>query len=279
MTPREVVSHARFWDDVYSTRDAYGAVIRLRHATALRWVDDVQPRAIGAPILEVGCGSGHLAEALAGRGLAVTAMDRALYMAEMAGRRLVPYASAGFVLQGNAETLPFASERFEMVIALGLIGWLPCPARFIQESQRVLRPGGYLIVSAANSHGLTNLLDPLTNPVLARVSQRVLASAKAHFGKRFRFRWPDDRRGQVHSATQVCRMLGAAHLELLRWTTLGFGPFSVLSHVAPAAVGLDIHDALQRWTDRGVVPLRQLGSQHLFLAQKTNPFPTPAPKG
>lgn len=50
----------------------------------------------------------------------------------------------------HAEQLPFPSESFDLVLLFEAIYYLPDARRFFQETQRVLRPGGTLLVVTVN---------------------------------------------------------------------------------------------------------------------------------
>src|SRR3954468_17486428 len=63
-----------FWDELYHGTDVYSAIHRLRRDIALRWIDELDLPA-GARVLELGCGAGFMAVALARRGLRVHATD------------------------------------------------------------------------------------------------------------------------------------------------------------------------------------------------------------
>src|SRR5258708_2473297 len=66
--------------------------------------------------------------------------------------------------QADAGQLPYADGAFTLVVALGVIPWLPSAAAAAGELARVLRPGGFLVVCAENSAKLNILLDPRHHP-------------------------------------------------------------------------------------------------------------------
>ena len=57
-------------------------------------------------------------------------------------------------MQGNAEELPFADEKFKALISLHLIEHLYCPERMIDEACRVLRNDGIFILATPNPVGV-----------------------------------------------------------------------------------------------------------------------------
>jgi SAM-dependent methyltransferase len=114
--------------------------------------------AIGARVLEVGCGPGHLSIRLARQlGLEVTGIDLDPAMIEVARgnaeRALedarVPPSEAGrppsFVL-GDVASLPFADASFDLVVStLSMHHWAD-PRAGLAEIGRVLRSGGRALV-------------------------------------------------------------------------------------------------------------------------------------
>lgn len=92
----------------------------------------------GTRLLDVACGPGRLSAAASQRGCRVAGIDFAEPMVALA-RRCCP---AGEFLVGDAENLPFESDRFDSVVCnLGLLHF-PDPERAICEARRVLVPGG-----------------------------------------------------------------------------------------------------------------------------------------
>jgi SAM-dependent methyltransferase len=92
----------------------------------------------GTRLLDVACGPGRLSAAASQRGCRVAGIDFAEPMVALA-RRCCP---AGEFLVGDAEYLPFESDRFDAVVCnLGLLHF-PDPERAICEARRVLVPGG-----------------------------------------------------------------------------------------------------------------------------------------
>jgi demethylmenaquinone methyltransferase / 2-methoxy-6-polyprenyl-1,4-benzoquinol methylase len=100
---------------------------------------EVQP---GLAALDVCCGTGDLAEALASAGAKTTGCDfsSAMLAVAKARRKEIPY------LQADALKLPFSEARFDIVtIGYGLRN-LADFSRGLSELLRVLKPGGRLLI-------------------------------------------------------------------------------------------------------------------------------------
>ncbi len=94
-------------------------------------------------VLDVGCGTGRAAEAIALRGARVWGVDPSEPMLAQAHRRLLP---GGGLRQARAERLPFRAGWFDGVLMRQVVQHLDRPAAFA-ESARVLRPGGRIALA------------------------------------------------------------------------------------------------------------------------------------
>ena len=95
-------------------------------------------------VLDLGCGTGELARALAVAGLQVAGCDispqKLLRAVRDCGRR------AGWVQLGpDWQRQPFASVAFDVVVAASLLEHVREPAVVLGECARVLRPGGVML--------------------------------------------------------------------------------------------------------------------------------------
>lgn len=100
-------------------------------------------------VLEVGCGTGVIANEVAGLGPATIGLD--IDPAMLAAAR--HYAPGVHLLQGDAHALPFADGTFDVVLCHYLLLWLADPARAVQEMARVVRPGGAILACAEPDYG------------------------------------------------------------------------------------------------------------------------------
>ncbi|HST76303.1 MAG TPA: bifunctional 2-polyprenyl-6-hydroxyphenol methylase/3-demethylubiquinol 3-O-methyltransferase UbiG, partial [Acetobacteraceae bacterium] len=150
-SPEEV---ARFDALASSWWDPDGPMRPLHRMNKLRigWIRErISPRfpdPARVRLLDVGCGAGLAAEALARRGYDVLGIDAAAETIEAAiahaggqGLRLAYRA-------GEAEDL--AGERFAVITALEVIEHVSDPARFVAALAGLLEPGGLLFLSTLN---------------------------------------------------------------------------------------------------------------------------------
>jgi len=99
----------------------------------------------GRRILDAGCGSGPLFEALRDRGAIVTGFDNSTGMLEVARRRLG--AGADLQVGDLGNPLPFPGGAFDDVVACLVLHYLEDWTGPLAELRRVLKPGGRLIVA------------------------------------------------------------------------------------------------------------------------------------
>ncbi len=108
----------------------------------------------GLRLLDVGCGAGIAAEALARLGLDVLGLDAAAApiaaaVAHAKGR----VGEAGLALAyrvGVAEDLLVEGARFPVVTALEVVEHVPDPAAFLRVLAGLVAPGGLLVLSTLN---------------------------------------------------------------------------------------------------------------------------------
>ncbi|HET6350427.1 MAG TPA: class I SAM-dependent methyltransferase [Candidatus Krumholzibacteria bacterium] len=134
-------SEKRHWDDFWASspgmEDVYANDDRL--VTFLLSQMDVA----GKHILEVGAGTGRDSLALARRGAHVVTIDYSDQSLRLI--RGVAGTELGIVC-GDALSLPFADESFDIVFHQGLLEHFRQPLELLRENNRVLRRGGYLLV-------------------------------------------------------------------------------------------------------------------------------------
>ena len=264
-------SQSSFWKDIYASSGVEGKIYRDRHEAALAWIDSLA-LAPGSQVLEIGCGAGFMAVALAQRGFRVQAIDAAEGMVELSRRHAAESGTTELlsVDLGDVYSLAFENGSFDLVIALGVIPWLGRPELAIQEMARVTGPGGHVIFTAANPLGLCRLLDPRRNPMYVALKPGVKEMLE-RIG--LRHRSPDATTQAAttpHTRRFIDDVLATSQLVKTRSKTLGFGPFSFGRHyLFSEAVSKALHHRLQRLADHNVPFFRSTGTAHLVLARKS----------
>jgi len=84
-----------------------------------------------------------------------------------------PNLQVDFV-RGNSMALPFADDSFDAVVLHLIVAVVPCPLACLQESARVLKPGGQvLILDKFLKPGETAWLRRALNPLVRRIATRL----------------------------------------------------------------------------------------------------------
>lgn len=136
----------RFWDEAaehfddepdHGLRDPH--VRQAWHARLRAWLP-AQP----CDVLDLGCGTGSLAQLAAGDGHRVTAVDRSPRMAALARAKL--RGTGAHVAVGDAAAPPVAARQFDVVLVRHVLWALPDPAAALRRWAELLRRGGRLVL-------------------------------------------------------------------------------------------------------------------------------------
>jgi ubiquinone/menaquinone biosynthesis C-methylase UbiE len=100
----------------------------------------------GADVLEVAPGPGYQAIELARRGCRVTGLDISRTFVEIARRRARQAGVSVDVRQGDAASLPFGDESFDLVVCQAAFKNFTRPVSALDEMHRVLRRGGTAVI-------------------------------------------------------------------------------------------------------------------------------------
>jgi ArsR family transcriptional regulator len=133
-----------FFDEVGPEWDAMRKVWgdELLRARALQ---RLLPR--GLRVLDLGTGTGTLAQELAAAGCDVIAVDHSPRMLDAAREKLAAAGAERVELRaGDASALPLADAEVDAAFAHMVLQYLAAPAEAIAEMARVVRPGGSVVI-------------------------------------------------------------------------------------------------------------------------------------
>lgn len=120
-------------------------------------VEAALARALGkdglGALLDVGTGTGRMAELFAPSASHVTAFDKSPEMLRIARARLQNLPAEGMALvQGDFTALPFADDSFDTVLFHQVLHYAQAPEVVLSEAARVTRPGGTVAVVDFAAH-------------------------------------------------------------------------------------------------------------------------------
>jgi len=148
--PQEIAhfeSLATRWWDPRGEMGALHAINRPR----VRYIARCSGGLAGKRVLDVGCGGGLLAEALAAEGADVTGIDLAADVLQVAREHAAQSGQRVDYRQIAAEALAAeAPESFDLVCCLEMLEHVPEPASVVAACARLARPGGDVVFSTIN---------------------------------------------------------------------------------------------------------------------------------
>ena len=137
--------HAEDWDEV---RRLHSSDEQVEHALAAALDDYPLGR-----LLDIGTGTGRMAEIFARSAERIVALDKSLAMLRVARAKLqhLPTEQVELV-QGDFAQLPFNDASFDTVLFHQVLHFAQNPALAIAEAARVLRPGGRVAIVDFAAH-------------------------------------------------------------------------------------------------------------------------------
>lgn len=104
-------------------------------------------------MLDIGTGTGRMAELFAARAERVVALDKSPEMLRVARAKLQHLPADRIELvQGDFHNLPFAAQRFSTAMLHQVLHFALDPARAVSEAARVLEPGGRIVIVDFAAH-------------------------------------------------------------------------------------------------------------------------------
>lgn len=150
---RPKLSTAQNWEDVYSDLARYQDLY-LYQQQLIELICEKLPRLHGASILEVGCGKGNEIVQLAKRGGACLGLDFSESAMAWMQTRLAKEGMRIPLVRGDARSLPFRTDCFDLVFSQGVLEHFANPGEMLQEQRRVMRTGAIIVVEVPNKWNL-----------------------------------------------------------------------------------------------------------------------------
>lgn len=189
---------------------------RIRRDITVAYVlKTIQP---GDRVLDLGCGTGPVLCELRRKGIDAVGLDYSEDMLEHARARLRSQAlDASGLEQGDCRNTPWPAASFDIVVCLGVISYIEDYDPVLAEIDRLLRPGGTLLISFRNAHNPV-FSDPVAfvRRVLRVLLTPLLGPRREHFAI-----------GRYLDFRTVTAKLEARGFRYLDFFGIGFGPFRI----------------------------------------------------
>lgn len=199
--------------------------------------------------VDVGGGFGRLSVVLADYADKVTLVDSSLHQLELSRSFLARYPDIDR-RRMTATQLEFPDASTDLVTMIRVLHHLPDPAAEFAEVSRILRPGGYAIIEAANTTHAVNRVRYLLR------RERIPASA-VDIGSRGSIPYVN------HHPDTVARQLEAAGLHIRRLLSVSNLRHPLIKKVLPEQAMLAVERAAQERLAR-----IRFGPSAFFLLQK-----------
>jgi malonyl-CoA O-methyltransferase len=133
----------------------YDAHAQFQRDVADWLVSELESDLTGQHFLDLGCGTGYVAQRLIERGAKVTCVDLSQAMLDQASKRLSS-PKVRFV-QADAESLPFGNACFDGVVSSLALQWCSDLSKPLAEMKRILKPGGRGLFTSLTDGSLQEL--------------------------------------------------------------------------------------------------------------------------
>ncbi len=215
--------------EFYEKKDEYfSRLIQRRKKYAVNMLHGV-PQSAHQTALDIGCGAGAYLEELVTMGYRATGVDLSPEMLASCSRRfasLGPSTPTVDLLLGDIENLPAGDKQFDLVLCIGVLGYLLADEKALAEILRVLKPGGYVLINVTNLYSLSDLDFHLRKKLLSLFSRRREEDVTVKkLGYAARSDWMLKNRQYSNKSYDIAayeRLLGRYGLERVDGMTFGF---------------------------------------------------------
>lgn len=179
--------------------------------------------------LDLGCGAGQYLLGLSDLGIKSFGADISKDMLDISSEKLLKAKlNNGNLLCADCYNVPLQSNKFDLIICIGVLEYLNKEAAALSEIRRMLKPGGKLIATLPNFYKLRNLINPyyylirvwsyLFGKSAKKKSSTSVGEIKIDFGVSTVTRY---------NLIKAKKMFADAGLNLVDFQGYCFGPFSL----------------------------------------------------
>jgi len=137
---RKIMQRYDLTAEMYEER--YSEEQRAKYEAALKNLDE-----IAGTVLDIGCGTGLFFREIAAQASLVVGVDISRKLLLKAKQQARGFGNV-FVLQADADNLPFTKSFFDVIFAFTVLQNMPKPPETLIELKRVAKENGRVIVTA-----------------------------------------------------------------------------------------------------------------------------------
>lgn len=188
--------------------------VRLKYMTAM--LSDFNKR---GKVIDIGCGTGEMLQVLSKHRFQAFGLDYSLKMLQAISKEVVKQRLP--LINGEIEALPFKDECFDGLICAGVIEYLNEDLKALMEIARILKQGGFAIITLSNRLSPARILEPMAHSPLG---QKIKGWLKRALLKKQTLLYPPFRTHMPHLFDLQAKKAGLLrceynffHFSLLPW--------------------------------------------------------------
>ncbi len=137
--------------------------VRLSYMTAM--LTNFTP---GGRVMDIGCGTGEMLQVLQKHQFQAFGLDYSLKMLQAVSKSISDQRVP--LINGEIEALPFKDETFDGLICAGVIEYLNEDQQALSEIARILKRGGFAIITLSNRLSPARIFEPVAH---SRLGQKI----------------------------------------------------------------------------------------------------------
>lgn len=223
---------SEYWDSLYDDSNEKKTFtkfeLKRRKEIVFNLIDKINSEKINR-VLDLGCGAGQYLVQLHSMGFECFGADISEEMLNVTREKFVSHQLDDVTLiNSDCYKLPLEENYFDLIVCIGVLEYLDSEKKALLEMKRMIKPGGFVIVTFPNFYKLRNLLDPyyytirfwtyLFGKKSVKSSQdKNKPDVKIDFGKSTVSRY---------SLSKVKKIVSGSGFELIEVRGYCYGPFS-----------------------------------------------------
>lgn len=176
----------------------------------------------GSSFLDVGCGTGIAVDRLVSGGIKAEGVEISQTSVRECRKKKLK------CIEYNGSQLPFEDESFDAAGSYNVLEHTENPINFLNEQLRVVKKGGYILVSCPNFLSITNSYHHHTKGVVQKVTNLFTIFSK-FINPKFKFEkmktvdredfQPDDDACNVTNSQDILRWGKSKNLKVIYWSS------------------------------------------------------------